>query len=930
MKHQKILKFIQLGTLLLPMAAFAQTYPGVPPIKNYEVNYVSTPPTLDGVADDAAWTQAAPGGGNWGLLRKPVTAEDSENSSFKCVWDQNYLYFLVEADVKTWEGKETAVPVRTWIPGGANVQGGQTNRNNINIYLDPNTDGEIQYTPDPVDPLNVFGVRRPDNKIDGYQIMWNYRIGTVLGDPNGELPGIFTLENKVLTNGGVYLENHINQNGGNQGRWSGLRKSRIYQITTPGLNPQGNSNATPGKVTCEFALAWEDIDSPNRERFTPQNTESPPKTTDIRPDYGTFHPNPPSAGEKWFFDITRITNFSDNNLPIWSWHNANGFNQAPHGTLEFKGGPRSYEAKYTSVAPTLDGVVAPGEWDAAAEAGDWGLLRQAATAEDAENNRFRMMWDKTYLYLLVQSDKTTWQTPGEGGISFGDDNLNLYIDPNLDKESNGRPGGAVDGYQIAWNQREGDGSLLDDGNGGTVRSNTGFFLENHINNGFGNQGRWQGLRKSRLFQKHGGNGGVVEFAIAWEDLDSPAPAQWTNDPATFPTDTGTAHPKHPIQGEEWIVNLSRISSNPSNFLPIWSWQKEQSFTWNPHGIVRFSGGPRLYQAQFTTRPPVIDGIVQVYDANRNYNEWGFASDGGGDWALLRQASTSEDAENSRFKLLWDDQYLYLLFQSDKAVWPGTSANTTAFIPGRDVQGISFGEDNLNIYIDPNNDGEPLFRGANDGYQIAFNQREGLGSHLDDGAGGRVFSNTGLFLECHIDSDFGNQGRWQGLRKSEFVQNYGAAGGVTELKLAWEDLDSPAAAQFPGGLPADVGTAHPYPARNGERFNWEISRISSDGGNFLPVWNWHQNGSFAPDLHGLVEFVGRPTIAATVARDATSISVSFNTAVGNNYDVQWSTPLSGWVKVSSGDIKGTGGVVTYTDTDTARLAEPKGFYRAVLR
>ena len=267
---------------------------------------------------------------------------------------------------------------------------------------------------------------------------------------------------------------------------------------------------------------------------------------------------------------------------------------------------------------------------------------------------------------------------------------------------------------------------------------------------------------------------------------------------------------------------------------------------------------------------------------------------------------------------------------DKAVWPGTSANTTAFIPGRDVQGISFGEDNLNIYIDPNNDGEPLFRGANDGYQIAFNQREGLGSHLDDGAGGRVFSNTGLFLECHIDSDFGNQGRWQGLRKSEFVQNYGAAGGVTELKLAWEDLDSPAAAQFPGGLPADVGTAHPYPARNGERFNWEISRISSDGGNFLPVWNWHQNGSFAPDLHGLVEFVGRPTIAATVARDATSISVSFNTAVGNNYDVQWSTPLSGWVKVSSGDIKGTGGVVTYTDTDTARLAEPKGFYRAVLR
>ena len=924
MKDAKAFNFAQMAAAFLPALAFGQTV-GIPPVKNYEANYVSVAPVLDGVIAPGEWNGAAEGGGDWGMLKAPSTAEDTENCRFKMVWDQNYLYVLYEADIKTWEAAD-GTPLRTWVPGGANGQGGQTNRNNINLYIDPNTDGEANWTPDPVDPtIAPGGVRRPDNQIDGYQIMWNQRIGPVVDGV--ETPGVHSIENQVMTNGGVYVECHNNQNGGNQARWSGLRKSRLYQITTPGEG-NGPANTVPGKVVAEFALAWSDVDAPNRERFIPGPTGP---TADLRPDFGTYHPWAPVAGEKWIFDISRINNLGGSvNLPIWSWHAQSGFNQSPHGTVEFKGGPRRYDVKYTPSPPVLDGAVELGEWDAAVESGDWGLLRKPITAEDAENSRFRMMWDKTYLYVLVQSDKTTWGSAGDGAMNFGQDNINFYFDPNGDGESTGRPVNQVDAYQIAWNQREGLGFMDDDGAGGRQISNTGFFLENHIDNGWGNQGRWQGLRQSRLAQKHGSTGGVIEFALAWADLDSPAPAQWAADPEKFPSDRGTVHPQHPIAGEEWIFNVSRISSDGSNFLPIWSWQQEQSFTNNPHGKLHFSGGPRFYQAQFTTVPPAIDGVVSAL-GDRGANEWGFASAEGGDWALLRQAATSEDAENSRFKMLWDNSYIYILMQTDKATWSAGNSNIVPFVPGTQIQGISFSADNLNIYLDPNVDGEKTFRGDGevDGYQMAWNQYEGLGSFLDDGKGGRVFTNTGLFLEDHLNTPWGNNGRWMGLRQSEFVQNHGADGGVIELKLAWADLDAPGEAQFPEGLPVETGTAHPQAAHNGERFIFNISRISSDGGNLLPVWSWHGAQGFSVAPHGIVEFVGKPSIEATISPAADGLDIQFTSTTGNNYAIQWSTAVTDWITIAD-NLKGTGGVVTYKDTDAGRLSEPKGFYRAVFK
>ncbi len=819
MNPNKLLLASCLAALMAPAMVFGQAT-GTP--RNYATPYTFTPPTIDGVANPGEW-DAAPEAGGWGILRRLEGEVDSENTRFRMMWDENFLYILVQSAKTSWSDANDAMSV-PHVPG-VQVQGISFGADNLNIYIDPNTDGEVN--------------ERPDNQVDGYQMAWNQLTGRgeLIDDGAG---------GRVFSNTGLFLECHVNTPFGNQGRWQGLRKSTFIQ----------NHGATGG--TIEFALAWADLDAPDRAQFLADSRQFPGEE-------GTYHPARPRIGDKWIFNISRISSDSENFLPVWSWHSAQSFAVAPHGLIEFTGGPRSYTANYTRTPPTVDGVISQGEWDDIPFAGDWNILRRPAGDVDSEKTRFKVTWDSTNLYFLVVSDKTSW-SPGNGlvaephvpgvqiqGISFGADNLNLYLDPNLDKEPTLRPDGEVDGYQIAWNQFEGQGELVDDLNGGRVFSNTGFFLENHIQTPFGNNGRWQGLRQSTLVQNHGANGGVIEFALAWADLDAPSPAQWEADIELFPADTGTALRKHPMHGDEWIFNMGRISSDPDNFLPVWSWHGAQSFAVAPHGFLKFAGGPRTYTAQFTPTPPTIDGQIEA-------GEWNFGGPGGGQWGILRRPSADVDAENTRFRAMWDNTYLYLLVQSDKMFWSDATGNVSEFVPGVQIQGISFGADNLNIYIDPNLDGEPNSRPDSevDGYQIAWNQYTGEGSLLETATGGREFTNTGLFLENHINTPFGNQGLWQGLRKSMFRQVHGAEGGIIEFALAWEDLDSPSEAQFPDGLPEDSGTAHPMAPANGDSWIFNISRISSDPDNFLPVWSWHGAQGFAVAPHGDLIFAGAPT------------------------------------------------------------------------
>ena len=225
---------------------------------------------------------------------------------------------------------------------------------------------------------------------------------------------------------------------------------------------------------------------------------------------------------------------------------------------------RTYSVNYSATAPTVDGVVSEGEWDAAlGDSGEFYALRVDPATVSGEDVRFKAVWADDALYLLVTSNYGGWNGVGD----FNTDNLNIYIDPNGDGEAN--VGGTVDGYQIVLGQPMGESS-----------DNT-FFSEAHVNTPFGNQAEWAPDTVTDS-QNNSADGGVVEIRFPWADFD-----------ATHDDDSGLTHTSAPVNGESWFFNIGRISSDGTaeNFLPIWNYNTTQSFANHPHGVITFVGGP---------------------------------------------------------------------------------------------------------------------------------------------------------------------------------------------------------------------------------------------------------------------------------------------------------------------------------------------------
>ena len=63
----------------------------------------------------------------------------------------------------------------------------------------------------------------------------------------------------------------------------------------------------------------------------------------------------------------------------------------------------SYNVVKTTSAPTIDGVISPGEWTAASTAADR-FVNLRTDEPDTHNIRFQAMWDDDHLYLLGRSD----------------------------------------------------------------------------------------------------------------------------------------------------------------------------------------------------------------------------------------------------------------------------------------------------------------------------------------------------------------------------------------------------------------------------------------------------------------------------------------------------------------------------------------------
>lgn len=255
-------------------------------------------------------------------------------------------------------------------------------------------------------------------------------------------------------------------------------------------------------------------------------------------------------------------------------------------------------------------------------------------------------------------------------------------------------------------------------------------------------------------------------------------------------------------------------------------------------VAAFAVAPargQFYVVNKTTNPPIVDGAIDA-------GEWDFADDdGGGEWSLLRTAQ-QQDPQNNRFRAMWDDDYLYVLIESNDR--NHDAPNGRDGVPVTSMNTISFNTDNFNFYIDPNTDKEdPNTPGGEDGYQIAFNVLRGESAFV----GGQLI-NTGLFLEAHTNTPFGNNGGWNfetGADDWDFVSTANASGQVVEVRFPWSTFGAP------GIEDVDVSVHHPFAPQEGDRWTMDVSKI--DGTGILPIWSWNPGQSFAPKPDGIWVF-----------------------------------------------------------------------------
>ena len=309
----------------------------------------------------------------------------------------------------------------------------------------------------------------------------------------------------------------------------------------------------------------------------------------------------------------------------------------------------TYDVNRASTPPTIDGVVSPGEWaDAAAAAGGWRILRNPSGPTDIHNNRFQMMWDDTYLYLLTETDYGVYRSDNiRDQIRFGYNNLNLYFDPDLDGEGNQgtetAPFLMPDGYQIALNQYEGsficpsaalpgpcsvehNTNEFDALNRGPVGIST--FAGAYADDITGNNLGWLGMRGTMIGTVNGSSGGVVEMAIPWSDFDAPGLDANGEDPGL--NLNGTI----PAAGDQWNFNIGQIINDTSNPLPVWNWHDnpdgQEFFASHPHGEITFVGDAVLLGdvnmdgiVDFLDIQPFIDLLAgQMFQAEADINSDG--------------------------------------------------------------------------------------------------------------------------------------------------------------------------------------------------------------------------------------------------------------------------------------------------------------------
>ena len=276
------------------------------------------------------------------------------------------------------------------------------------------------------------------------------------------------------------------------------------------------------------------------------------------------------------------------------------------------------------------------------------------------------------------------------------------------------------------------------------------------------------------------------------------------------------------------------------------------------------GEPPTIEAVFANTKPKLDAVIGP-------GEWDSAEPSVIEH-VLRAGEDAKPTPHYQFRLLWDDDALYMLFETDLTNWPGGT-------------GGFGGNNNINFYIDPNNDDEENGTGPYDGYHPVLYPDTGKTSRFDSpfDPGFRT-----MFHEAAINANFGGS-PWPAKDSQEegtaidYVSEIGPRGAVIEICFPWKLFDSEAG--------DNMEIFHTDPPEIDDKWYVNVCLISALGD--LPTWSWTPGQFFAQRPHGEVTFVANPVktpIFTSYDSDADEYSVSWDSTDGLLYNLRSETDL----------------------------------------